>query len=106
MSDLIKANKIPITDEIWNYSDPKIVHNKGVRYGVAIYKSTRDNKKYMIIHPKTKKRIHFGQMGYEDFTFHNDFKRRESYLKRSNSIRGNWRNDKYSANNLSRNILW
>lgn len=71
---------------------------------VALYKSTRVDKKYMI--HDGKKWIHFGQMGYEDFTKHNDKKRRESYLKRSANIPGNWASNPFSPNNLSRNILW
>jgi hypothetical protein len=45
-------------------------------------------------------------MGYEDFTKHKDDKRRENYLKRTTNIPGNWKDNKYSPNNLSRNILW
>ena len=45
-------------------------------------------------------------MGYEDFTFHKDLKRRDAYLRRTANMRGNWKNNPYSPNNLSRNILW
>jgi len=50
--------------------------------------------------------VHFGQMGYEDFTKHKDPARRDNYLKRTANIKGDWRSDKFSPNNLSRNILW
>jgi len=50
--------------------------------------------------------VHFGQMGYEDFTRHKDKIRRKNYLTRSRKIRGNWKSDKYSPNNLSINLLW
>ena len=60
----------------------------------------------MIFHPMTKKWIHFGQMGYEDFTKHKDKKRQENYLKRTAAMRGDWKDNEYSPNNLSRNILW
>ena len=50
--------------------------------------------------------VHFGQMGYEDFTRHKDKTRRKNYLTRSRKIRGNWKSDKYSPNNLSINLLW
>jgi hypothetical protein len=33
-------------------------------------------------------------------------KRRDAYLKRSAGIRGEWANNKYSPNRLSRSILW
>jgi hypothetical protein len=45
-------------------------------------------------------------MGYEDYTIHQDDKRRDSYLSRATNIKGNWRDNKYSPNNLSIHILW
>ena len=50
--------------------------------------------------------VHFGEMGYEDFTRHKDKTRRKNYLTRSRKIRGNWESDKYSANNLAIHLLW
>ena len=92
-----------------DYSNPSIAFQKAKNYlgkNVMIKLSNRSNKKYMVLNPNTNKWIHFGQIGYEDFTKHHDLKRRENYLKRTENIIGNWKNDKYSANNLSRNILW
>ena len=71
---------------------------------VELRESTRKDKKYMI--HNGQKWIHFGQMGYADFTKHRDAKRRASYLRRSAAISGNWADDPFSPNNLSRNILW
>jgi hypothetical protein len=68
--------------------------------------STREDKKYMILDPTINKYIHFGQMGYEDYTKHNDDSRRNRYLKRAINIKGHWRDNKYSPNNLSIPILW
>jgi hypothetical protein len=68
--------------------------------------STRKGKKYMVYNPATGLWSHFGQLGYEDFTKHLDLKRRENYLARSAGIHGDWSNDKYSPNALSRAILW
>jgi hypothetical protein len=59
----------------------------------------------MIITPDEHK-IHFGQMGYEDFTKYGDRDRRDNYLKRTENIRGDWKQNKYSPNSLSRNVLW
>jgi hypothetical protein len=70
-----------------------------------LYKSQKVNKKYAIIDPSGKT-THFGQLGYEDFTKHNDKSRKENYLTRTAGMKGNWKNNPYSANNLSRNILW
>jgi hypothetical protein len=54
--------------------------------------------------------VNFGQKGYEDFTQHNDLKRRENYLKRSAGIRNKegklTKDDKFSANYWARKELW
>ena len=50
--------------------------------------------------------IHFGDKRYEDFTQHKNKDRKQNHLKRSSNIKGNWKNNKYSPNNLSMNILW
>ena len=56
----------------------------------------------------------------DDFTQHKNKDRQQNYLKRSSNIKGNWsefknstrksliseKNNKYSPNNLSMNILW
>jgi Family of unknown function (DUF5754) len=94
---------------IYDFSTPEIVLKKAKKYlgkDVSIQLSTRPQKKYMVLNPNTNKMIYFGQMGYEDFTKHQDELRRERYLNRTANIRGNWREDKYSPNNLSRNLLW
>jgi hypothetical protein len=94
---------------ITQYSNPTIVYKNATKYlgkDVIIKLSTNRNKKYMVFNPIKKTYIHFGQMGYEDFTKHHDKARQSNYLNRSASLKGDWKNDPYSANNLSRNILW
>jgi hypothetical protein len=71
-----------------------------------LYPARNPVKKYSIFDPIHKKWVNFGQLGYEDYTKHHDKKRRKNYLTRTKSMRGNWKNNKYSANNLSREILW
>lgn len=96
-------------EQIYKYSNPKIVFQRARKiFGndVQISLSTRKYKKYMILNPQTQKWIHFGQLGYEDFTKHHNLKRRENYLKRTQNIRGNWESNPYSPNFLSRNLLW
>jgi len=103
------ADKIPKQDEVYKYSNPEKVQEKANEYlgkDVIVYRSTKKDKKYMVFNPETDKLIHFGQMGYEDFTKHQDEKRRQNYLRRTANMKGNWKDNKYSANNLSRNILW
>ena len=67
--------------------------------------STKKDKKYMVKTPDGKI-VHFGQMGYEDFTKHKNKTRRKNYLTRSRRIKGDWKQDKYSANNLAIHLLW
>jgi hypothetical protein len=95
--------------EILQYSNPTIVFKKARKYlgkDVKIELSKNKNKKYMIFNPNTEKWINFGQMGYEDFTKHKDPIRRQNYLTRTANMKGNWKDNPYSPNNLSRNILW
>ena len=97
------------TDRIWLYSDPRIAEHKAKQYlgkGVILFRSETKTKKYLVRDPLTNKLINFGQMGYQDFTKHKDEARRINYLDRTEKIRGNWKANKYSPNNLSRNILW
>lgn len=96
-------------EEVLKYSNPiKVVKNAEKYLGskTKVYFSTRNNKKYMIMNPNTGKFSHFGQMGYSDYTLHNDPERRKKYLDRATNIKGNWKDDPYSPNNLSIHILW
>jgi len=105
---LTPANKIAKNNIIWKYSNPKKSQKLAYKYfgkKATIYRSTKKNKKYMIQDNKGHW-VHFGQIPYEDFTKHKNLTRRHNYLTRSGKIRGNWRKKKYSANNLSRKILW
>ena len=88
------------------HSDFKIVNSKAMQiYGKPVFVSTRKDKKFMIMNDNNKF-IHFGQLGYDDFTKHKDEQRRQAYLARANKIKGNWIQDKYSPNNLSIKLLW
>jgi hypothetical protein len=103
------ANNISESDEVYKFSNPKKVQelaNKYLGKDGTIYRSINKAKKYMVYNPNTKKWVHFGQMGYEDFTKHKDPKRQKNYLTRTANIKGDWKDDKYSPNNLSRNLLW
>ena len=88
VSDIKKVNKLS-----------RIIYKKTVE------PSTRKNKKYMILNDNNKY-IHFGDMRYQDFTKHQDLKRLNNYLSRATKIKGNWKKDKYSPNNLSISLLW
>jgi hypothetical protein len=88
--------------EILKYSNPKTVFNKYQNlYGGEIRLSTRKDKKYMIWH--NGKWIHFGQMSYQDYTKHQDMKRRDLFLKRNKR----WAQmGKYTPAYLSYHLLW
>ena len=92
--------------EIWNYSDPLIVFKKCKQLlnNDQVYLSNRRDKKYMILDKKSGKFIlHFGQMGFQDLTFHKDKKRRELFQKRNFK----WKDaNKYTPSWLAYHILW
>lgn len=102
------VERFPSDDDIWTYSNPVIAQQTAFKkYGprAVLYRSKAKNKKYAIINPNGKI-VNFGQMGYEDFTKHQNSIRRLHYLQRATNMRGDWKNDGYSPNNLSINILW
>lgn len=89
-------------------SNPETAQRKAYSYlgkDAVIYVSNKKGKKYDIVRPDGKI-VSFGSIDYEDYTKHKDKDRRERYLKRATNMKGNWRDDPYSANNLSINILW
>ena len=97
-------------EQLLKVSNPKEVIKKAQQYfnnpDIKVYLSNRKNKKYAIYDPNIKKLVHFGQMGYMDYTMHKDDKRRQNYLIRASNIKGEWMNNKYSPNNMSMHILW
>ena len=93
---------------IYTYSDPSKVRENANYWGYDVNKlfiSDKPNKKYYYVKPDGKK-VYFGQMGYEDYTKHMDFNRAERYLARASNIKGKWKDNKYSPNNLSIRLLW
>ena len=75
----------------------------------TIEPSPREDKKYMIrvaTTPATRGRTILIGSTLEDYTKHGDQARRKSYLARSAGIKGDWKSDKWSANLLSRELLW
>jgi len=99
-------------EQLLKVSNPKEVIKKAQQYfndpDIKVYLSNKKTKKYAIYDKINKKLVHFGQMDppMEDFTYHKNLLRRENYLKRTANIGGSWKNNKYSANNLSRVLLW
>ena len=107
MTLTLQEYKIKAKD-IKKYSNPDEVARKAKEYfntDKPVYLSTEKAKKYMVEDPNGKW-IHFGAFGMEDYTKHNDKHRQNSYLKRSTNIKGNWKDNPYSPNNLSIHLLW
>ena len=57
--------------------------------------------------------IKFGNIDYPDFVlfymngdYDEAFKRRDNYLKRTANMKGEWKKDNFSKNNLARKIIW
>lgn len=96
-------------ETLLKYSNPIEAQKKATDYlgkDAVLYTSTDPKKKYSIYDPNKKRFINFGAIGYEDFTYHKDKERQRRYLARATKMKGNWKENPYSANNLSINILW
>ena len=105
MVDNLK-NKI---DLLVTKSNPMKAQDKAFKYlgeDASLFASPLKFKKYRIKDPNKNKWVDFGDIRYQDYTYHNNEQRRKNYLKRAGNMNGNWRNNPYSANNLSMNILW
>ena len=92
--------------DIHLYSDPdEVIKNAKHIYGphVIIDLSTRKDKKYMLFNPKIKKWVHFGAMGYEDFTKHKDENRRLKFRLRNRRFKDF---DMYTPAYMSYYLLW
>ena len=97
-------------------SNPEMVYKRAKKlYGdnIIIKESTRKDKKYMLLDNNTGKYVHFGSINHLDYTKYlglygldvaNNHK--ERYLKRALNIKGNWKLNRYSPNNLSIHLLW
>ena len=97
-------------NQLLTVSNPTLVKKNLKKYipkdTPELFISNRKNKKYMILNPENNKFIHFGSLAYEDFTKHNDLQRQKNYIIRASNIKGDWRSDKFSPNNLSLYLLW
>jgi len=91
-------------------SNPKKVIENAKQYfnnpNIEVYLSTRKNSKYAIYDPVNQKMVHFGNINYIDFTKHLSETRRKNYLLRASHIKGNWKDNLYSPNNLAMSLLW
>ena len=72
----------------------------------ALFPSDKSKYKYKVFNPNNNKFVYFGSMLYEDYTKHGSEIRKNNYIRRASNIKGNWKDDKYSPNNLAIHILW
>lgn len=92
---------------IYEISNPKKVERNFKKYrgndNARLELSEKPDKKYKVIYQG--KTTHFGSK-MEDYTKHGSESRRQAYLKRATAVKGDWKSNKYSANNLAINLLW
>jgi hypothetical protein len=108
-SSKTSSRKRQFSKKLLKYSNPRQAQKMAYKYlgkSAKLYPATKTEKKYSIYDPKNDKWINFGQIGYEDYTKHKDKTRRKNYLTRSCGMKGNWKSNPYSANNLSIHVLW
>lgn len=101
--DYVYMNK---QKEIMKYSNPALVYKKAkiIFNEFELGLSTRINKKYMIKGKFTKdKWVHFGEMGYEDFTKHGDTFRQQLFKNRNKAWSSSSKN---TPAFLSYHLLW
>jgi hypothetical protein len=96
--------KFPIGSDLRLYSNPEIAQQNAFKYfgnNAHLYPSKVKGKKYAIMSPEGKI-INFGAIGYADYTFTKNAKKRHNFLARTaHGIQTG-----YNPNNLSRRILW
>lgn len=95
---------------VTSVSNPDVVIRNANKYlgekNYELFISNSKGYKYTIVRNDTGRKIDFGGAGFYDFTKTSDEKKKNAYLARSGKIKGDWRNDKWSRNWLSRNLLW
>jgi len=109
MLKILNQNNKEKSEEIYKYSNPIKAQKNAIEYlgeNAELFLSNKPDKKYMILDPNTNKMVHFGAFGMEDFLKHQDPDRRRRYLARATKIKGNWKSNPYSPNNLSIRITW
>jgi len=94
------------SDRIWKVSNPILAEQQLQKhYGkkIKLYRSWLPYKKYAIINPSTGETIHFGHIRFEDYTKHQDERRRNRFRKRNHK----WANaEKFTPAYLSYYVLW
>lgn len=101
---LFKLSKYSNIDIVSDNVDKLLRHTTYDGENILLEPSTRKKKKYMIKGEFTNyKWVHFGEMGYEDYTKHNNTIKKIAFLNRNNQ----WINRAiYTPAFLSYCLLW
>ena len=85
------------------YSNIQEVQRLANKYNIGkVFLSSRKDKKYMVKTPDGKM-VHFGAVGYADYTAHKDEERRKAFRKRNHK----WSTaNKWTPGWLSYYLLW
>lgn len=96
-----------MVNNIYEVSNPAKVRANFRKYkgndDAKLELSEKKDKKYKVL--VDGKTIHFGST-MPDFTKTQNFDKRKNYLARAKGIKGDWKSNKYSANNLAIHLLW
>ena len=91
----------------------KIVKQKARDYGIDPLRINFSNDKtHKLCYNDGDRKVCFGSKSYPDYIIYTLLnkedadKKRKQYLARATKIKGDWKSDKYSKNNLAIHILW
>ena len=110
-----KLNDMGLKPAIYLKKAKEMAKKNGYDPSKVIFCTTGTNK---LEYESPDGQVHFGNPDYPDFIIYSWLehkgevdegtadKRRELYRARATNIKGNWKKNKYSANNLAINILW
>jgi hypothetical protein len=103
--DLLKYASPERLEEVLRWSDPTAALKRAKQVGYdpsTIFTSPRVDKKYLVVTPEGKK-VHFGQVGYADFSKRKDLTRRQRFVTRN----AKWKDaPAYTPSHLSYWITW
>lgn len=94
------------------------INRKAKLYGVSAPRFSLDKTHKLEVIDPTGKTVRFGRVGYGDFLIYSFLEKsghipsgysqmkRDVFQKSHSAIKGKWRSNKYSPNNLALHLLW
>jgi DNA adenine methylase len=110
-----RLNELGIKPELYLKKAKESAKHNGYDPSKVIFCTTGTNK---LEYESPNGQVHYGNPDYNDYIIYSWLehkgevekgtadKRRELYRARATNIKGNWKKNKYSPNNLAINILW